>query len=183
VARSCSASKFAPLLTQSVERIDARASDDSSVDGTLELLAAWQALRSLQRGHCVAHNWWTYQIVTGPGGRMLYRDAADTLYRQHEANAVGSNTGRRAALERIRMVLGGRFKAWNEVNLTTLNRCRDPLSPEAVQTLELFTRARRGPLPARLRGLSASHVYRQSVRGNLSLWGRVFGEVDLMFCR
>ena len=106
--------------------------------------------RSLARGRCVAHDWWTYQIVTGAGGRMLYSERPDTLYRQHAGNNVGSNMGLGAAIARIGFVLRGRFREWNEVNLETLERCRDLLSPQALKALDCFLRARAGPLPRRI---------------------------------
>jgi glycosyltransferase involved in cell wall biosynthesis len=125
---------------------------------------------SLARGSPVAHDWWTYQIVTGAGGRMFYSLQADTLYRQHANNAVGSNVGWRAGLRRMWMVFHGRLRDWNEVNLAALHRCADLLSPEAITSLESYERARQGPVPRRIGYLRRSGTYRQTLSGDLSLW-------------
>lgn len=134
--------------------------------------AAFQLVRtSMQRGPCVAHDWWTYQIVSGAGGTILYSAEADTLYRQHDDNAVGSNRGAVAALRRVNMVLRGRMKDWNDTNLATLLACRDLLTDDAGSALGHLCAARSGPMLARLSHLAASGVYRQTPRGQLSLWG------------
>lgn len=44
------------------------------------------------------HDWWSYLLVTGAGGRVLVDQAPQVLYRQHRANVVGApqSTWRRA---------------------------------------------------------------------------------------
>ena len=127
--------------------------------------------QSMARGPCVAHDWWTYQIVSGAGGEILYSREPDTLYRQHSSNVVGSNIGTLAALRRIAMVLKGRMRGWNEANIASLEQCQDLLTDDARNALAEFSAARRGSVISRLQHLARSKVYRQTARGRLSLWG------------
>src|SRR3546814_16990305 len=55
-----------------------------------------------------SHDWWAYQLKSGAGGRVYYDAEPNVLYRQHEANIVGSNSGISARLTRIRLLLGDR---------------------------------------------------------------------------
>lgn len=117
----------------------------------------------------VAHDWWTYLLVAGAGGRVHY-DAAPTLrYRQHEANLMGANTSWRARLQRVALLRDGVFRRWNDDNIAALRTVYGLLAPENQRVLERFARAREGGLIARLAGLCASGVYRQTVLGNLGL--------------
>src|SRR3546814_1588664 len=72
-----------------------------------------------------SHDWWAYQLISGAGGRVYYDAEPNVLYRQHEANIVGSNSGISARLTRIRLLLGGRFHQWNEQTLHALDSMRD----------------------------------------------------------
>lgn len=126
--------------------------------------------KSLERTPCGSHDWWTYQIVTGAGGQMLYSAEPDTLYRQHDANVVGANPGLLAAIGRLPELFGGRFRSWNEENINALNQCADLLTVSNLETLGRFMVAHRGTLIERLRGLRASGIYRQTRRGQIALW-------------
>src|SRR6478752_10829642 len=52
-------------------------------------------------GALVAHDWWTYQVVTGIGGTAHYDPWPSLRYRQHGLNLVGANRGLRARLVRL----------------------------------------------------------------------------------
>jgi hypothetical protein len=66
----------------------------------------------------VSHDWWTYMIVTGAGGAILYSCQSDTLYRQHAGNSVGSNQGIAARLRRLILLFQGRYRRWNDRNVS-----------------------------------------------------------------
>ena len=55
----------------------------------------------------VAHDWWTYLMVSGAGGRVIYDDEPTVDYRQHDDNQVGANMGISARLGRYLRVMGG----------------------------------------------------------------------------
>jgi glycosyltransferase involved in cell wall biosynthesis len=118
----------------------------------------------------VLHDWWLYQLVAAAGGTVLYDPQPMLDYRQHPTNLIGSNRGRQARLLRIRLMLGGRFRDWNETNIAALRRLPEHLiTPDNRRALDLFAAARSAALPKRLACLWQSGVYRQTLLGNLGL--------------
>ena len=118
----------------------------------------------------VAHDWWTYQLVTGAGGQVFYDPRPMLLYRQHGGNHVGANDTFPARAQRLRALLAGRYRDWNAANAAALDRVRPWLTPEARETLDAFDRARTGRLAARLAAVRAAGLYRQTIPGTLALW-------------
>lgn len=123
-----------------------------------------------RRARFVSHDWWMYQLVTGAGGIVRYSPEPLVRYRQHAQNLVGANTSWRARLGRLRLLLGGQFIEWNELNLAGLEKNRDLLTPDAMEAMELFARARKSDLLSRIASLRKSGVYRQTPQGTLALW-------------
>lgn len=130
------------------------------------------------------HDWWCYLVVTGLGGTVLLDAEPGVIYRQHSGNVVGHGRPWRQPLR----VLAGRFSERVGRNLAALEALETSgapetpetpgttgaygLCPEARQHLAAFAAARAAPSPlGRLRGLHASGVWRQSLRGRLGLWG------------
>jgi glycosyltransferase involved in cell wall biosynthesis len=119
----------------------------------------------------VLHDWWLYLLVTAAGGSVFYDPQPTVKYRQHGANVIGSNRGRRAGLLRIQLMLGGRFRRWNETNIAALQRIPAHLmTAEHRRILKVFAEARTARLPRRLVRLWQSGVYRQRLLGNLGIW-------------
>lgn len=117
----------------------------------------------------VSHDWLTYLLVSGCGGRVVY-DAHPTIdYRQHGANVIGSNVSLADRLQRIRKMLAGTFRDWNRDNLNALRHARHCFTPENRSVLCRFILARRSRLPARLSLLRGAGLYRQTVLGNIGL--------------
>ena len=56
------------------------------------------------------HDWLIYAFVRERGRRWVIDDASTILYRQHERNEAGANTGWRAARVRLRNLFDGRFR-------------------------------------------------------------------------
>ncbi|MFA6310833.1 MAG: glycosyltransferase family 2 protein [Sterolibacterium sp.] len=117
----------------------------------------------------VAHDWLAYQLVTGCGGRVFYDPYPSVRYRQHLNNQVGSNVRWSDKISRLRQLLTGRFRRWNDINVEALHSLRARLTPENQKILEEFRNARNRPLIPRLVGLKRSGVNRQSLIGNLGL--------------
>jgi glycosyltransferase involved in cell wall biosynthesis len=118
----------------------------------------------------VLHDWWLYQLVSAAGGAVFYDPEPMLKYRQHSDNLIGSNQGARARLLRIRLMLGGRFRDWNETNLAALRRLpADLITPDNRRILGLFASARSAPLVTRLADLWRSGVRRQTLLGNVGL--------------
>jgi len=126
----------------------------------------------------IAHDWWTYQMVTGVGGITRYDPWPSVKYRQHEHNLVGSNVGMRQRTLRLRAFAKGRVVTWNDVNIKALNKMRHLLTPSSVATLDQFAAARTTRLPKRLYLFYKAGAYRQSALDNMgivlgSLLGRI----------
>ena len=117
----------------------------------------------------ISHDWWTYMLVSGCGGEVFYDPAPEVRYRQHHKNLVGGNRTLKARLERIRMVMLGRFKHWNSTNTEALYKHYAMLTPTSKRTLDNFTKSRKGNFISRLWYLHKSGVYRQSFLGNIGL--------------
>jgi glycosyltransferase involved in cell wall biosynthesis len=119
----------------------------------------------------VLHDWWVYQLVSAAGGIVLYDPQPMLKYRQHSANVIGSNRSWRARLTRLPLVLSGRFRKWNDININALRRLPHHLMREDNRTaLELFTKARSASLLSRLYYLKRSGVYRQRSIDDLALF-------------
>ena len=128
------------------------------------------AAAATEAGPVVVHDWWIYQIVTGAGGRVVHDDRPTLLYRQHEVNEIGANDTTRARARRIRMLLQGHFRDWNEVNIAALRRSAHRLTPENARLLEEFDAMRSRGVPGRLAGIRRLGLYRQSRASSAALW-------------
>ncbi|WP_108513308.1 glycosyltransferase family 2 protein [Bradyrhizobium algeriense] len=118
----------------------------------------------------IAHDWWTYQLVTGVGGVAHYDPWPSLKYRQHDQNIIGSNIGVRARTERLLAFLNGRVVTWNDINLERLGRMRDLLTPGNAAVLRNFAAARHSRRVKRLILLWKSGVYRQNLIDNIGLF-------------
>jgi glycosyltransferase involved in cell wall biosynthesis len=133
--------------------------------------AAKRLIEQTGAHNVVLHDWWLYQLISGAGGAVCYDPCPMLSYRQHADNLIGSNRGSHAHLRRIRLMLGGRFRNWNETNIAALRRLPPALiMPTNRQALDLFAEARNAALPKRLIWLWRSGVYRQTLLGSLGLW-------------
>ncbi len=117
------------------------------------------------------HDWWTYILVTGCGGKVFYDATPKVGYRQHGKNLVGSNASWLGRLRRARRILIGQFKTMNDRNIAALQRMRHRLSRESLYVLDEFTRARGERLIPRVLGVRRSGVYCQTALSNLALIG------------
>ena len=117
----------------------------------------------------VAHDWWTYLVITGCNGRVMYDPKPTVLYRQHDSNQVGVDGSVHARLKSVRLLLAGKLIDWNDRNINALLNLQHRLTPENREIAELFTTARQRLLLPRLVGLKRSGIYRQTWFGNLGL--------------
>lgn len=117
-----------------------------------------------------AHDWWLYQVISACGGTILRDPEPVLFYRQHGGNAIGANTSLRGKLHRVIFIMGRRFAAWNDINLTALNASRHRFTAEAQRTLDFYSAARKGGIWSRLNSLRKSGVYRQNRRGTIALF-------------
>jgi len=117
-----------------------------------------------------SHDWFLYQLVTGVGGAVIYDPIPALAYRQHGSNVAGGNRGLKASWHRVKRLWQGDFKAWNDINISTLMALCDQLTPTNRALLQAFSTARTLPAPARVRALRKTGIYRQTWLGNRGLW-------------
>lgn len=118
----------------------------------------------------VSHDWWIYQLVTGAGGSVEYDPNPSILYRQHPDALVGGKTSLFGQIKRFCMLIRGRFKEWNDVNIQALMHAKACLNHSAADTLELFVRLREcNSIVQRLRMLEVCGLYRQTWRETVTL--------------
>jgi glycosyltransferase involved in cell wall biosynthesis len=120
-----------------------------------------------------AHDWWTYLLVSGAGGQVLYDPLPTVRYRQHEDNLIGTKGHWRKRLAHGRMLLRGNFRKWNEINITALQTMRPHLTADNQIRLDAFAKARDAGLFTRVVAKRRAGVYRQSWFGNLGLMAAV----------
>lgn len=117
----------------------------------------------------VAHDRWVYLVVTACGG-MVFHDTYPTIrYRQHGENLMGSNISLNAKLVRLRLLVKGSFKKWNDQYVQALQHIRPRLTSENIRILDDFGHVRNSWLLPRLIGILRCRVYRQSLLGNIGL--------------
>jgi len=125
-----------------------------------------------------SHDWWAYMVVNGVGGVVLYDTQTRVLYRQHDQNVLGAPPGWRASRKRINLLLEGRFKRWNDINLEALQQTRELLTAENKATLDTFSKARSSRLLSRVTRVWLSGVYRQTIAGGLGLmFAAIIGKI------
>jgi glycosyltransferase involved in cell wall biosynthesis len=118
----------------------------------------------------ITHDWWAYMVVTGCGGQVFYDTEPTLRYRQHDSNLIGINSTWSARFKRIRMLWRGQFRGWNDSNIAALRMLSQRLTPENLEILEHFTRARTMSLIPRLIHFKRSGIYRQTLLGNFGLF-------------
>ena len=117
----------------------------------------------------VSHDWWTYIVVSGCGGKVFYDDFQSIRYRQHDCNLVGMNSTWSARFARIRMMFQGQYRDWNNCNIQALQSLHTHLTCANQEILVRFSEARKLNLISRLIGLKRSGIHRQTLFGNLGL--------------
>jgi glycosyltransferase involved in cell wall biosynthesis len=117
----------------------------------------------------VAHDRWAYLVVSGCGGEVFHDIFPTVRYRLHGDNIVGSNIGRVAMIIRLRLLLKGSFKKWNDQYIQALQGSRLRLTPDNRHILDDFARSRHSRLLPRLIGIMRCKIYRQTLLGNAGL--------------
>jgi rhamnosyltransferase len=135
-----------------------------------------QLMRELVSGdgiatRCDYHDWLTYAVCRGHGWSWVIDPQPTVEYVQHEANAMGANQGRQAALTRLKLAHQG----WHRRQCADLVRLALELSPDqdrpGLQKL-LAVLDRRGP-GARLRLGARARQARRRPRDQVLFAGMV----------
>lgn len=125
--------------------------------------------KSIEGKKVVSHDWWCYLVVAGVGGQVIYDPNSYLKYRQHSANVVGSNNGWTARFKRVKGVIEGRFRNWNNINIRALSTNAKFLTSDNLLRLDNFKLAQKSGFFKRLVLFKRSGIYRQTFLGNLGL--------------
>ena len=118
----------------------------------------------------ISHDWWAYILISGSGGKIYYDSRPSLAYRQHSAALVGENRSIFAKIFRIRKLLDGSYKHWNNENLNALIPLRGCMTSDNQKTLIWFEKMRSRLLAERVYAFIRSGVRRQTLMGNIALF-------------
>jgi glycosyltransferase involved in cell wall biosynthesis len=117
-----------------------------------------------------SHDWWLYQLISGVDGLVFYDKAPQILYRQHALALVGGNSSLSAKMQRVWMLLQGRFQKWNTQNINALKQVNHLLVKNHQEILKIFELLREANIKDRFRLMEVCGLYRQTRRGTFSLF-------------
>ncbi|EPG6258775.1 glycosyltransferase family 2 protein [Klebsiella aerogenes] len=162
---------FSPLFGYSPSFCNALV---QSIAGGNTMILNHQARELVSQTPCydeiISHDWWIYILVSGCNGHIYYDPHPAILYRQHGQNIIGSNISMTARLLRIRKLMDGKFKNWNQKNIDLLMSLNEYLTPDSKIKLGNFIRLRSACLVDRLRVFCLLKPYRQTTLGNIALF-------------
>jgi glycosyltransferase involved in cell wall biosynthesis len=117
------------------------------------------------------HDWWAYLAVTAAGGKIIFDNEPSLLYRQHDANTIGSpgDIFSRA----VGAIRRGPGAFWNvfDAHLSALDNLVS-LSPDAREITIILRQMQGLSTLKRVQSLSKAGVYRQGFLEDLAL--RIF---------
>lgn len=122
----------------------------------------------------ISHDWWIYILITGCGGVVFYDPTPTIRYRQHQENIIGSNLTMFARIERIKKLMSGHFRRWNDKNLELLKPFESKLTLENVKILSSFDNKRNANIFSRISMIFEARLYRQTFCGNIALIVAIF---------
>ena len=117
-----------------------------------------------------SHDWWLYQLISGADGYVFYDPVPYLLYRQHKGALVGGNSSLSAKIERVVMLLQGRFQDWNTQNIAALKEVKHLIAKNQQDILNFFEILRGASVKDRFRLIEICGLYRQTRRGTFSLF-------------
>ena len=116
------------------------------------------------------HDWWTYLLVTGAGGKMFYDPHPSAWYRQHRRNLIGPSVRPSDHIRRLARIVRGDFRDSNATNCQALYGARHLLVPENRRIFDTYHQAvTEGRFSSRVQGIRKSGVYRQTRAETLGL--------------
>jgi glycosyltransferase involved in cell wall biosynthesis len=121
----------------------------------------------------ITHDWWMYLLVIGCNGFVKYDHQPSLRYRQHESNLVGCNITWQSRLLRVYLLMKGKFKEYNDKNISALLKINHLLTEENKKTLNEFIQLRKLNLNQRIYKIKNIKIYRQTLLGNLGLYAAI----------
>jgi glycosyltransferase involved in cell wall biosynthesis len=116
-----------------------------------------------------AHDWLMYQVVTSCGGVILFDEMPSILYRQHSSNIIGNNMSIKSRINRVKQMLQGRFRTWNNQNIYALDNVYNNMTVKNKMIFDHFKMLKKASLLKRFLLYKKSGIYRQTFLQNLGL--------------
>lgn len=165
---------FSPLFKKKPSFANALVQNIAGGNTMLFNKATRDVLKKIGNIEVVCHDWWTYLVVSALGGIVLYDPMPTLKYRQHSKNMIGANYGWLARLFRISLMLKGKVKKCNDINIKALENIKLIMPLDNLNILNKFSRSRKNLIFNRVFGIYSSGVYRQTFIETLGLWAAVF---------
>ncbi len=117
-----------------------------------------------------AHDWWSYQVISGVNGEIIRSNDKTVKYRQHKENIVGLNNSFKEKINRLMYFFSGEYKNWCKVNIKNLYLNKNLISTDNLETLNNFSNAIESTnIFEKIKYFKKSGVYRQSTSENIIL--------------
>jgi glycosyltransferase involved in cell wall biosynthesis len=127
-------------------------------------------MKRIRAENVVIHDWLAYQLATGCDGVVYYDHSPQVLYRQHNSNLIGSNSGLMSRFSRLQGLLGGEIKRWANQTEAAMESISQHLSSNALEQFIFFKKIRwLSNLWIRLVIFYKSNLIRQTQIGRISL--------------
>ncbi|HWD13301.1 MAG TPA: glycosyltransferase family 2 protein [Pseudochrobactrum sp.] len=162
---------YSPLFTKNPSFENALVQSIAGGNTIMLNPAAFNLVReSAQRTRFFSHDWWCYQLISGSDGTVIYDPVPCIDYRQHENNIFGRNNSIHSIKRRLSALLNGDFSKWIDVNLESLEKCKDLLLVRNVNLANEFKKSRKANFINRLLFLFRNDIKRQTRVPNIILY-------------
>lgn len=115
------------------------------------------------------HDWWLYQLIAGAGGHLGLDPRPVTLYRQHGHNVLGAAQGTRAAIHRLRHLIGGDWGNAMRDHARALQQLGGLMTPQARGLIDAFLDGFPPHGPARAAAFRQHGLARAAMRDGIAL--------------
>jgi len=159
-----------PIPTRPIDFGNAVVQNIASGNTMVMSSAVLNTLKKLKPEHSVWHDWSTYIVVTAMGGIVEFDKTPYLLYRQHNDNVIGINSGLKAQILRLIPIFNGRYKLWSELTERSILDIIEDIHSDMITTFNYFRKIRAATSPyCRLVYWGKSKIRRQTLISNLSL--------------
>jgi hypothetical protein len=162
---------FSPLFSRKPSFLNALVQNIGGGNTMLFNRTSRDILKDIGNIEVVCHDWWTYMVVAGAGGNIVYDPLPFIGYRQHENNFIGANVGWKARFIRAKLLLKGKLEEWNGINERALKKASRYITFDNQNLMNNYFEVRKKKwIFLRIWGIYKAQVYRQTFIGNVGLW-------------